>query len=103
MVELPAFGEVDEVAAGEVCASYERCTCVVVTETPFGTANLRNLEAAVLSGRPLVLVGEMDDGRDFARGAARELWAQAMDEGAIRVDSVADVPDVLGRCGDAEA
>ncbi|MDY0341843.1 MAG: hypothetical protein RBS17_11630, partial [Coriobacteriia bacterium] len=102
MVELPAFGEVDEAAARKVRAGYERCMCVVVSKTPFGTANLRNLEAAVTSGRPLVVIGEMDDERDFAHGAARELWAQAVGDGAMRVDSEADVPGALRRCGDEE-
>ncbi|MBN2841284.1 MAG: ABC transporter ATP-binding protein [Coriobacteriia bacterium] len=97
VVELPAFGEVDEMAAGGVRSGYERCACVIVCDTPFGTANLRNLEAAVMSGRPLVLIGAMDDDRDFARGAARGLWARAVDAGAVRVDSEAEVPGVLQR------
>lgn len=103
MVELPAFGEVDEVAAGDVRRGYEGCSCVVVCDTPFGTANLRNLEAAVLSGRPLMLLGTMDGDRDFARGAARALWMRAVDAGALRVDSESDVPGSLERCIDAEA
>jgi len=100
VVELPAFGEVDEVAERKARAEYEGCACVVVCETPFGTANLRNLEAAVMSGRPLVLIGVMDDERDFARGAARDLWARAVSAGAVRVDSEAEVPGVLQRFGD---
>lgn len=103
VVELPAFGEVDDAAEREVRAAYEACACVVVCETPFGTANLRNLEAAVMSGRPLVLVGTMDEKRDFARGAARELWARAVDAGAMRVESETEVPGAIERQRDAEA
>lgn len=103
MVELPAFGEVDDATARNVCTGYEGCTCVVVCETPFGGANLPNLQAALDSGRPLILVGEMDDERDYAHGRARAVWARALERGAQRVDSEADVPDALGRCGGAEA
>lgn len=98
MIELPAFGEVDEAAALEVRAGYEDCACVVVCDTPFGTANLRNLEAAVLSGRPLVMLGAMDDERDFARGGAHALWARALEEGALRVDSESEVYGAIERC-----
>ena len=103
MVELPAFGEVDEAAEREVRAAYEDCACVVVGDTPFGTANLRNLEAAVMSGRPLVLVGEMDEGRDYTHGRARALWDRALDAGAQTVDSETDVLGALGRCSGVEA
>ena len=100
MVELPAFGEVGDSAAREVRAAFEACACVVVCDTPFGTANLRNLEAAVMSERPLVLIGAMDGERDFARGAAHELWLRALGAGAVHVDSEAEVPDVLQRFED---
>lgn len=103
MAELPAFGEVDDVIAADVRAGYAACACVVVCETPFGSANLPNLQAALDSGRPLVLVGEMDDERDYAHGRARALWERALEQGAQRVDSEADVPGALGRCSGVEA
>lgn len=103
MVELPAFGEVDAPAEDQVRAGYERCVCVVICETPFGTANLRNLEAAVLSGRPIVAIGDIDEERDFAHGAARRLWSRAVSEGAIRVGSEAEVPGALSRWTGTEA
>lgn len=103
MAELPAFGEVDDIVAADVRAGYAACACVVVCETPFGSANLPNLQAALDSGRPLVLVGEMDDQRDYAHGRAHALWERALERGAQRVDSEADVPGALGRCSGVEA
>lgn len=103
MAELPAFGEVDEAVERGVCAEYATCACVVVCETPFGSANLPNLRAALESDRPLVLVGDMDDERDYAHGKARALWERALQKGAQRVDSEADVPSAIERCSGAEA
>jgi hypothetical protein len=69
----------------------------VVTEVPFGHGNVGNLRAAVGSGRPLVLVGSIE-GRDFARGAAEQAWAEALAAGATvaeRIDAVESALDAF--------
>lgn len=98
LVELPPFGEVDETAAAEVAESFSEACCIVVCPTPFGRANLPNLHAAVASGRPLILVGDMGPDRDFAGGEARRLWNEAVSHGAVQVRSEADALVALGRC-----
>lgn len=90
-VPLPAFGEVDEPAAAAVAVAFRSACCIVVCDTPFGRANLPNLRAAVESGTPLVLLGDMDGDRDFAAGDARALWERAIEAGAVRAGSEAEV------------
>jgi iron complex transport system ATP-binding protein len=89
-VELPPFGEIDEPAEAQVRRGFAGCSCVIVTEVPFGRPNLPNLRAAVESGRPVVLVGHMRADRDFTRGDAGALWERALGAGAMRVDTEAD-------------
>lgn len=102
-VDLPPFGEMDERATQAVAKSFAEAACIVVCPTPFGRANLPNLHAAVASGRPLVLVGPMGPDRDFAGGAARRLWDEAIDRGAVEVQSEAEALAIVERCGAGEA
>lgn len=90
-VPLPAFGEVDAAAAQAVAASFQSACCVVVCDTPFGRANLPNLQAAVESGRPLIVLGDMNEERDFAGGEARVFWDRAISAGAVRAGSESGV------------
>ncbi|MBN2848379.1 MAG: ABC transporter ATP-binding protein [Coriobacteriia bacterium] len=87
IVALPPFGEIDDAAAARVAEGYAACVRIIVCETPFGSANLPNLEQAVRSGRPLVLVGSFGEDRDYAHGEARRLWDEALARGAMRVDT----------------
>jgi iron complex transport system ATP-binding protein len=99
-VDLPPFGEIGAGAERSVREAYERAACVVVCETPFGRPNLPNLRAALGSGRPLVLVGEMGAERDFTGGEAVRLWGEALARGAERVDTESGALDALARrCG----
>jgi iron complex transport system ATP-binding protein len=84
-IDLPAFGEMAADDEATVRAAYATCPCVVIAPTPFGRANVGNLRAAVRSGRPLVLIGEMTAERDFSGGEATRLWADAVAGGAVRV------------------
>jgi iron complex transport system ATP-binding protein len=86
-VELPPFAPMDEAAENRVRELASAADAVVVAEVPFGHGNVANLRAALGSGRPVVLVGDIA-GRDFTGGAAAALWNSARDGGA-RV-----VPDV---------
>ncbi|MBF4508896.1 MAG: ABC transporter ATP-binding protein [Aeromicrobium sp.] len=99
-VDLPPFGEIGPDDARRVRDGYAAAACVVVCETPFGRPNLPNLEAAVASARPLVLVGEMGEDRDFTGGRARGLWDAALAAGAVRVatetDALAAVERITG-------
>lgn len=85
LVALPPFGEIDETAEERVRSAYVGSRACVVCETPFGRANVANLRAAVRSGVPLVLVGEMTGERDYSGGEATALWAEALAVGAKRV------------------
>ncbi|MBN1192194.1 MAG: ABC transporter ATP-binding protein [Coriobacteriia bacterium] len=101
-VPLPPFDEVGPVASAEVAGSFASAACVVVCPTPFGRSNLPNLQAAIDSGRPLVLMGDMDAERDFTGGEATKLWAEALAAGAERVETEAEALEVVGRHGGAE-
>ena len=67
---------------------------IVIAEVPFGHGNLGNLRAAVESGTPLVLVGDIA-GRDFTGGAAEALWKQALSVGATTVARIDDADHAL--------
>jgi len=102
MVDLPPFSTIDGDVEAEVRVGYAACDTVVVCATPFGGANLPNLRAAVATGRPLVLIGEMGEGRDFTGGEARRLWDAALRLGAARVTSEADALRAVGRLTGSE-
>jgi hypothetical protein len=76
----------DEAASARVAALAAAADAVAVCDVPFGHGNIANFSAVVGSGRPLVLVGDID-GRDFAGGRAAELWREAVAAGATVVGS----------------
>jgi iron complex transport system ATP-binding protein len=83
-VELPPFGAVDETAEARVASLAQSADVVLIAPTPFGTANLGNLRAAVRAGKPLVIVRTAEE-RDFTSGEATRLLAEAGECGAIGV------------------
>jgi iron complex transport system ATP-binding protein len=96
-LELQPFAPMDAAAEKSVRALAALADAIVVTEVPFGHGNVGNLRAALGSGRPLVLVGSIK-GRDFARGAAEQAWAEALAAGATvaeRIDAVEPALDAL--------
>lgn len=100
-VPLPAFGEIDGAAAAEVTAGFAGACGIIVCPTPFGRANLPNLQAAIDSQRPLVLVGSIGAERDFTGGEAKRLWDVAVHRGAVEVDSESEALAILvARKGD---
>lgn len=103
VISLPPFGEIDAEAEADVRLGYEQCACVVVSSTPFGRANLPNLAAAVACGRPLVLIGDMQDDRDFTHGEALSLWEAAVGGGGVRVHSDSDALAAVRSVLEAEA
>ncbi len=102
-IALPPFGEMDSAAEEAVRRSFAGTRFVVVCSTPFGRSNLPNLRAALESGRPVVLVGEMDGARDFSGGEAGRLWTEAIARGAVRVAAESDVLATLDADGEGES
>lgn len=103
MVALPPFGEIDPQAETAVARAFADAGAVIVCPTPFGRANLGNLRAAVGSGAPLVLVGDMGAERDYAGGAARALWEEALAAGARRAATEADALAMVERPGEGDS
>jgi hypothetical protein len=93
---------VDDLSARRVLDSYRDAACIVVCPTPFGRANLPNLQAALDSARPLVLLGEFGEDRDFTGGEARRLWDEALARGAERADSEYEALAIVKRYAAAE-
>lgn len=94
-VPLPAFAPVDTHAEAEAAALAAVADVVVVSDTPFGSANLGNLRSAVAGGAPIVLTGSLGPDRDFTRGEAAVLWAGALDRGAVTAATEDDVLDAI--------
>jgi iron complex transport system ATP-binding protein len=94
---VPAFAPMDSDAAIDVARAAEKVDAVVVCDVPFGHGNIDNLLIAVRAEKPLVLVGDIE-GRDFAGGAARSYWIEAVrDRGAVVVaDTEAVIPALEG-------
>lgn len=92
--EIPPFAPMDAAAAIEVAVLAERADAVVVCPVPFGHGNVDNLLVSVRSGKPLVLVGDIE-GRDYAGGAARSYWVEAVNAGAIVVGDTDEVEAAL--------
>lgn len=88
--DLPAFGDMRDADEALVRQVYSDCACVVVASTPFGHANIGNLRAALGSGVPLILIGDMGEARDFSAGEATRLWERAIAAGALRVGTDAE-------------
>lgn len=91
---IPPFAPMDSAAAIRVAQLSETVDAVVVCPVPFGHGNIDNLLIAVRAGKPIVLVGDID-GRDFAGGAARSYWIEAVGAGAIVVEDIAHVEGAL--------
>jgi iron complex transport system ATP-binding protein len=91
---IPPFAPMDAASAIHAAQLADRAQAVVVCEVPFGHGNIDNLLVAVRAGKPLVLVGEIT-GRDFSGGAAQAYWTEALAAGAVRVDDLDSVADVL--------
>ena len=69
------------------------CDAILLTEVPFGCANLANLAAALTllqAGKPVGCLGGRHSDysvRDFTGGEAGHLWGQLIAEGATLLDS----------------
>ncbi len=72
---------------------------LVVTAVPFGSGNLRNLEAAkeaLRCGVPTYIIDEVPiESRDFTGGKATKLMTELKNEGAIFVRHASDLPSLL--------
>ena len=87
MVALPPFGAIDEAARAQVKAFAAEADLVVIAATPFGSANLGNLEAAYSACKGAVIVGGAFAGRDFTDGEATHMLEVAIQHGALTPDT----------------
>lgn len=94
-VPLPPFAPVDTQAEAEASALAAVADVVVVSDTPFGSANLGNLRSALGSSAPLVLVGALGEDRDFTRGEAARMWSDALARGAVTAATEDDVLEAI--------
>jgi iron complex transport system ATP-binding protein len=91
---IPPFAPMDARAAVATADIAQQADAIVVCEVPFGHGTVDNLQVAVRAGKPLVVVGNIA-GRDFAGGAAASYWAEALADGATRVDTPDEVEAAL--------
>lgn len=74
---------------------------VLLTDVPWGRANLANLEAALTlrrAGKPVVCLSDPGadfEARDFTGGPARELWRELLSAGTVPADSLDDALRIL--------
>ena len=103
----PAFSLLSYAALEQAALLAQPADIVVLTEVPFGRANLANLEAALSLRRAGKLVvcrqppnAEFRSTRDFTGGAAQKLWVALLSEGAVLLPDQAAVLDYLDRWED---
>jgi len=73
-VPVPAFGGIDDAAHAAHLALVREAAVVVLCETPFGSNNLRNLQALAEVSRFVSIESGPFARRDFAGGAAQRLF-----------------------------
>jgi iron complex transport system ATP-binding protein len=69
-------------------ALVRKAEIVIVAPVPFGPGNVVNIQLATEAARRgarVLLIGRFDDERDFTKGEARTMWAEALAAGAIQV------------------
>jgi len=91
------FSAISE-ASGVAAQSLARAAdLIVVTDVPFGQANLANLQTACLlaeEGKPVFLLSEPDiSTRDFTGGEAGKLWGRMIE---ARAQSFLSLDEVMG-------
>lgn len=103
-VDLPPFGQITPGDRDEIARLAASADVRIVCDVPFGRGNLANLEVLTAFKGPLVLVGSLDDGRDFADGeATRLLESLALRPTSLRVAHVDEVsPMIEGLLGSSE-
>ena len=91
-VTEPPFSPISEESLMSNLKMVEAADCVVLTDVPFGKANLPNLEAALTAlkaGKQVIIMGDMDrGGRDFTGGEAARLLDEIAACGAISAGDV---------------
>jgi iron complex transport system ATP-binding protein len=98
-LEAP-FSPIGEAARLAADAMIREADVVVVTAVPLGKGNLANLELALqalLSSKPVFLLGGDPAERDFTRGAAVALWQRLREKGARLAEDLAAVESELVR------
>ena len=100
----PAFSLLSYAALEQAALLAQSADAVVLSEVPFGRANLANLEAALSlrrAGKPVICQqcprADFRSTRDFTGGAAQNLWSALLAEGAVVLPDQAAVLDYLNR------
>jgi iron complex transport system ATP-binding protein len=93
------FSSITEEAYKANLAKMEHASAIVISNTPFGYGNLKNLAAAKTAleqGKPVIIIQETPiKGKDFADGKAEALFKELVSKGAKTVTSNRDVLPIL--------
>jgi len=78
------FSPITPEAYAQVVGLMKKADVIVISDVPFGWGNLKNLEAALASGRPVIMV-EKNDINDFTNGSATAMVQKIRDNGGLTV------------------
>ena len=99
VVSEAPFSTITEEAHKANLAKIEHASAVVLSSTPFGHANLKNLEAAKIAlekGKPTIVLQETPiSERDFAGGEAEALFKELKNKGATFLTSYEQVLPII--------
>ncbi|MDH4122549.1 MAG: ABC transporter ATP-binding protein [Thermoplasmata archaeon] len=96
--EVP-FAQVSEESHAENLKLVDESVIVIVADFPVGPGNLKNLEAAkraMEKGKRIVVLspGTIEE-RDFVGGRGKELIGELIRNGALSIETTADIRDIL--------
>lgn len=89
------FSPITPEAYAEVVGLMKKADIIVISEVPFGRGNLKNLEAVLEAGTPVIIV-EKEEPRDFTDGIATALLDKIKAAGAVTVKTGDQMLEKLG-------
>ncbi len=89
------FSPITPEAYAEVVGLMKKADVIVISDVPFGWGNLKNLEAVLEAGTPVIMV-EKEEPRDFTSGIATALLEKIRSSGAATVKNGEQMLEKLG-------
>ena len=98
VVEEAPFAPISEKTLSMARVLMDKANCIIITPIPFGNGNLSNLQLAVeacQAGKPVLIMVNDFEKRDFTKGAAKVLVNEMKGLGAVFIDTSLELFEFL--------
>ena len=98
VVEEAPFAPISEKTLSIARMLMDKANCIVITPIPFGNGNISNLRLAVeacQAGKPVLIMANDFEKRDFTEGAAKALVDEMKGLGAVFIDTSQELFEFL--------